>query len=288
MQDMHAHDVDSKRLSARMGELQRAHVQQNKVIQELEEGLARMALLKSTVRKQEQVIAGLEELLRKTVHQVKCMRDAGESVRRERVNVEERLAEATKRAADAEQRAHWLDSSAAELKARLQILQAAETQEWQQQANPQQAVLQQSNVQQLQACPVQHQQHYSQDDAEDLSKRAEKIVELENQLRREQGECESVRRQLQAEQTEKELLRQQQDDAGRESEALRRKVSELQEQMAVQRQQAAAAASDAAALKLKVVASDAAAEAADSDLAHVCPENLEHYFTKCYLCILVA
>lgn len=270
---MHAHDVDAKRLSVHMGELQRAHVLQNRVIQELEEGLGRMPLIKSTVRKQEKVIAGLEDLLRKAVQQVKCMRDAEETLRRERQSVEDRLAEADRRAADAEQRVVASDHCVASYKARLQAAYALAP------------VVQAGGVedQQLaaaQPAPVQSKQHpkraevVQQGEPDDLTVsdttgESVKVLELEQKLHSEQRECEDLRRQLEGEQADKETLRRQQANAIRESSTMQRNVAELEQQLVQLRQQVATAASDTEALKAKADASDAAAAAADSDLAYV-------------------
>ena len=157
IQDMHAHDVDSKRLSARMGELQRAHVLQNRVIQELEEGQARMPLLKSTVRKQEKVIAGLEDLLKKTVQQVKCMRDAEVALRQAQQSAEAREAAVGRQLADAEQRVALADRSTADYRARLQAAQADAEAAQARSGAATQSVPQQQQVQQQQADPPQQQ-----------------------------------------------------------------------------------------------------------------------------------
>jgi chromosome segregation ATPase len=264
---MHAHDVDSKKLSAHMGELQRAHVEQNRVIQQLEEGLSRMPLLKSTVRKQEKVIAGLEDLLRKAVQQVKCMRDAEAALQRERQNAENRAVECERRAADAEQRASNSDRFAEECRARLQAATA--------QAQAQ--FLQKSALDEQQGVPVALRSQAAQLDVQGVAAAGvhsaslddAKIVELQQQLKWEQRECESLRNQLHGEQDDKESLRRQLTIAGRESEALRRTVTDLEQQIVELRQRVASAVSDAEALKRKADASDAAAEAADSDLAEV-------------------
>ena len=70
------HEVDSKRLAVSMGELQRAHLQQNRVVRELEDAVARLPVLKKTVRNQQQVIVSLEGVLRRTVAQVKELKAA--------------------------------------------------------------------------------------------------------------------------------------------------------------------------------------------------------------------
>lgn len=59
-----------------MGELQRAHLQQNRVVRELEEAVARVPVLKKTVRNQQQVIVSLEALLRRAVAEVKELKAA--------------------------------------------------------------------------------------------------------------------------------------------------------------------------------------------------------------------
>eukprot|EP00892_Ulva_mutabilis_P005015 jgi/Ulvmu1/2886/UM146_0028.1 len=76
LKEQHAHDVDAKKVAVHMGELQRAHLQQNRVVRELEDAVARVPVLKKTVRNQQQVIASLEGLLRRTVAQVKDLKAA--------------------------------------------------------------------------------------------------------------------------------------------------------------------------------------------------------------------
>lgn len=68
------HEVETKKLAVHMGELQRAHLQQNRVVRELEEAVARVPVLKKTVRNQQQVIVSLEGLLRRAVVEVKDLK----------------------------------------------------------------------------------------------------------------------------------------------------------------------------------------------------------------------
>jgi hypothetical protein len=70
-QDLHANGVDSRKLVARMCELQRAHAEQNRHVQELEDAAASAPLLRATVEKQERVVHGLEQLLKRAVGHLK-------------------------------------------------------------------------------------------------------------------------------------------------------------------------------------------------------------------------
>lgn len=283
MQDMHAHEVDSKRLSARMGELQRAHVLQNRVIQELEEGLGRMPLMKSTVRKQEMVIAGLEDLLRKAVQQMKCMRDAEIALRQERQSAEAQLAAVGQQLVETEQRVVLADRSAADYRDRLQTcheeaqaaqaIDGAGTQPAPQQQQQQQRQTLTETPQPKEAEPAQ-QRAQGDAGAPKAPLDSAKVGELEQQLKWEQRECEALQRQLEAERADGESLRRQQAEAARASEELRHNLFEMEQQLSELRQRVAIATSDAEAMKSRADASDAAAEAADSDLAQVWPDSL--------------
>lgn len=67
LQDMHAHGINARKLTARMCELQLAHSQQNERVHALQAVAEAVPTLKATVRKQERVIRTLEGLLKRTV-----------------------------------------------------------------------------------------------------------------------------------------------------------------------------------------------------------------------------
>ena len=73
---MHAHQVDAHTLSTRMSALHEAHLAQTAMLRELEDTSAKVPVLKSTVKKQAQVIRQLESLLAKTVHELKSKKGA--------------------------------------------------------------------------------------------------------------------------------------------------------------------------------------------------------------------